>query len=100
MPFLSAQPSPPGFLNTNALSSRPQRATDELNNLEEEHDKQGPVPGLVVHVHNLNTTLGPELCDPASPDLESCRAQTAHNYSYLVYLSRYLPDKELRLHIR
>lgn len=65
-----------------------------------------PRMAVMVLGSTLNRTLGPELCDHNAPaaELDACRGPAGHarhgNYSYLVYISRYLADSGLQLHFR
>ncbi|XP_034234136.1 myelin regulatory factor-like protein [Thrips palmi] len=86
-------------------STSPRRAADELNNLfpdDEAGGQDAPRMAVAVLGSSLNRTLGPELCDHTAPaaELDACRGHTAGphgNYSYLVYISRYLADPGLQL---
>ncbi|KAK3907444.1 Secreted RxLR effector protein 28, partial [Frankliniella fusca] len=91
---LTKAPPPASFLNTNALSSRPQRAAaDEVrNNVDDDpgeqdkHEAQPPTVTLVgAHVNHTLAAAG---------------LGAAANNSYQVFLSRHLPDQELQLHVR
>ncbi|BES94507.1 NDT80 / PhoG like DNA-Hypothetical proteinsfamily [Nesidiocoris tenuis] len=55
---------------------------------------------VIIEGSMFNTTIGPKYCDPHHPQFVSCTHLSATNYSFVVPVSRYLHDTNLKIHFR
>ncbi|XP_063220444.1 myelin regulatory factor isoform X2 [Bacillus rossius redtenbacheri] len=55
---------------------------------------------LTLQGQQFNQTLGPEFCALGSLEYSKCCDRTAHNYTFLIRLSKYMPDQALLLHFQ